>query len=426
MLSLIRSRNGRIVSLYTLILITIVYISEPEQDYSMILRIGLFGVAMLPVLFSAQYILFSFACFYAINSTSFCRLLPSDEYYYVVVILFAFFLSPKSQETINRMLRAFLAITPILLLSLIWNDAQEFQLWWPVCLLFIPLLKTESELKLLAFSFPIASFVLSLLYLLNQSYFVFAYSGDMERSNWINPNQFGGIIAVGIIIGIVLLLKQLKIRISKFEFILLLTCVCTSFVVIVLNASRGSFLASSFFSLLLIFISDVKNKYKLLLVAGLCIFAYVLWQSGFFELLMFRMEADTASTAGSRSLIWAAKLSAFFDDSSFGHYIIGMGGRTGAEAIGHSTGIANMSTHNDFVTAIVGYGIPCFIYFTYILFYPFLHMPMGHSRVVLFVITLFVVIECSVLEPMFRGYVTYVMLYIFLYSYSAYERKIMC
>lgn len=423
MLSHLQSRNGTIVSLYTLVLLTMVCISKPEQDYSMFIRIGLFVVAMLPVLFSTQYILFSFASFYAINSTSFCRLLPSDEYYYVVVILFAFFLTPKSQEAIARMLKAYIAITPFLLLSLIWGDVQEFQLWWSVCLLFIPLLRTEGQFKLLAFSFPIVSFVLSLLYLLNQSYFMFAYSVDMERSNWINPNQFGGIIAVGIVMGIALLLKQFKIKISKFEFIFLFICVCTSFVVIVLNASRGSFLASSFFSLLLIFMSDMKKKYKLMLVGCFCLFAFVLWQSGFFELLMFRMEADTASTAGNRSVIWAEKISSFFDDTSFLHCFIGFGGRAGAEAIGHSTGIANMSTHNDFVTAIVGYGIPCLFYFIYVLFYPFLNMPKGRSRAVFFVITMFVVVECSILEPMFRGYVTFVMLYIFLYTYSVHERQ---
>lgn len=423
MLSHLQSRNGTIVSLYTLVLLTMVCISKPEQDYSMFIRIGLFVVAMLPVLFSTQYILFSFASFYAINSTSFCRLLPSDEYYYVIVILFAFFLTPKSQEAIARMLKSYIAITPFLLLSLIWGDVQEFQLWWSVCLLFIPLLRTEGQFKLLAFSFPIVSFVLSLLYLLNQSYFMFAYSVDMERSNWINPNQFGGIIAVGIVMGIALLLKQFKIKISKFEFIFLFICVCTSFVVIVLNASRGSFLASSFFSLLLIFMSDMKKIYKLILVGCFCLFAFVLWQSGFFELLMFRMEADTASTAGNRSVIWAEKISSFFDDTSFLHCFIGFGGRAGAEAIGHSTGIANMSTHNDFVTAIVGYGIPCLFYFIYVLFYPFLNMPKGRSRAVFFVITMFVVVECSILEPMFRGYVTFVMLYIFLYTYSVHERQ---
>lgn len=423
MTSLLQSRNSRIAALYSLVLITMVFVSKPEQDYSMVIRLGLFGAAMLPVFFSREYILFSFTCFYAINSSSFCRLLPSDEYYYVILIIFAFILSSKSQESVYRMLKAFFAITPFLMLSLVWGDAQEFQLWWTVCLLFIPLLESEGQLKLLALSFPVASLILSLLYLLNQSYFIFSYSEDMERSNWINPNQFGGIIAVGIVMGIALLLKQFKIRISKWESIFLLICVCTSFVVIVLNASRGSFFASTVASLILIFLSDVKYRYKILLITGLFLFAYMLWQSGIFELLVFRMESDTAYTAGSRSLIWAEKLNAYTNDLGFLHYLIGVGGRTGAEAIGYSAEIANMSTHNDFVTAIVGFGVPCFLYFIYLLCYPFLYMPKGHTRIVFAVITLFVVIECSVLEPMFRGYVTYVMFYIFLYSYCVYERN---
>ena len=422
MFFLLKNRNDIVVALYSLVLIAMVFVSKPEQNYSMVLRLGLLAAVILPIFFSKDYIIFSFACFYAINSTSFCRLLPSDAYYYIILILITFMFSAKKPELINRMLMAFFAITPFLLLSLMYGDAQEFQLWWVVCLLFIPLLESEKQLKLLAFSFPVVSLFLSLLYLLNRSYFIFSYGEVLERSNWINPNQFGGTIAVGIVMGIALLLKQFKIRISKMNSILLLTCVCTSFVVIVLNASRGSFLASTAASLILIFLSDVKSRYKILLVTCLSLFAFVLWQSGFFELLVFRMESDTASTAGSRFLIWSEKLNSFTNAPGFLHYLIGAGGRTGAEVMGHSAGIANMSTHNDFVTAFIGFGVPCFLYFIYLICYPFLHMPKGHERIVFAIITLFVVVECSVLEVMFRGYVTYLMLYLFLYSYCILER----
>ena len=423
MLAFFKSQNNRVSLLYTLVLMAIVFISKPEQNYSMPIRLGLFAVAMIPVFISNRYIIFSFACFYVINSTSFCRLLPSDEYYYIILIILAFILSPKTKESINRMIKAFFMITPFLLVSLIWSDFQVFQLWWTVSLLFIPLLETEGRLKLLAFSFPVVSAVLSFLYLLNQSYFIFSYNLDIERSNWINPNQFGGIIAVGIVIGTALLLKQFRIQISKLESIFLLSCVCISFTVLILNASRGSFLACTAASLMLIFISDVKYRYKILLLAGLCLFAFILWRSGFFELLIFRMESDSAATAGSRSLIWAEKLKTFSDTPGFLHYFLGAGGYTGAEKLGYSAGIANMSTHNDFITAIVGFGIPCFLYFIYLLCYPFLHIPKDQGRTVVAFITLFIAIECSVLEPMFRGYVTYIMLYIFLYTYSIYVRK---
>ena len=112
--SLLQSRNGRVIALYTLVLIAMVSVSKPEQDYSMVIRLGLFGAVMLPVFFSREYIIFSFTCFYAINSTSFCRLLPSDEYYYVILIILAFMLSPKSQESVHRMMKAFFCDYPIL------------------------------------------------------------------------------------------------------------------------------------------------------------------------------------------------------------------------------------------------------------------------------------------------------------------------
>ena len=423
MKELIYSKNNLVIAIYAVVLITMVFISKPEVEYGMTIRLLLFGAAMFPLLFSSKYIIFSFTCIYSINSTSFCRILPSDAYYYYILIFIAFCICKRSNEMFKIMWKCGVAIIPFYFISLIHGDAQDFQLWWAVCLLFIPFLNNEQNLKLLAFSFPVASLVLSLLFLLNQAYFMFSYSVEVERSGWINANQFGGIIGLGVVVGIALIIKQIKLNITFKETVLLLVCVVVSYIVVVLNASRGAFISTSLTSLIFVFMSNIKNGYKILIIVALIFFAFLLWQSGFFELLMFRMEADTASTAGSRSLIWAEKLDSFFNEGTPLQWLLGAGGRAGAEMLGHSRNIYNMSTHNDFVTVIVGFGIPCFLYYIYLLFYPYFNMPKGHDRNVLGAFMIFLFLESSVLEPMFRGYVSYIMFYIFLFTYSHYMKR---
>ena len=69
MKELIYSKNNLVIAIYAVVLITMVFISKPEVEYGMTIRLLLFGAAMFPLLFSSKYIIFSFTCIYAINST---------------------------------------------------------------------------------------------------------------------------------------------------------------------------------------------------------------------------------------------------------------------------------------------------------------------------------------------------------------------
>lgn len=416
-------KKNIVIVIYVIVLSAIAFISVPEAEYSIIIRLLLFGASVLPVLFSTRYIIFSFTCFYSINSTSFCRLLPSDAYYYYILIILVLLINKCSNESKIRVMNCYLSILPFYFISLLYGDVQNFQLWWAVCLLFIPLLESEINLKLLALSFPVISLTLSILFLLNQEYFLFNYTDDLDRSGWINPNEFGGILGIGVVVGIALLLKQIKLNISFKESILLIVSIVITFIVIVMNASRGAFIASSLGSLLLVLVSNVKIRYKIIIITLLTTFIAILWQYDYFELLLYRMNADTADTAGNRSLIWAEKLNCFLIEGNPMQWLIGVGGRAGAEIIGHTYGIQNMSTHNDFVTAIIGFGIPCFFWLLYILTFPIFNTPKGHNRLVIGLFIVFIAFESFVLEPLFRGYVPYIMFYIFLFSYSYFLKK---
>ena len=417
------TRSNIIVALYAIVLGAMVIISKPEAEYPMTMRLFLFGLSMLPVLLSPKYIIFSFACIYAINSTSFCRILPSDYYYYYIIILLTFIYTKKSNSSLFRIRQCVLALLPFYLISLVNLDAQPFQLWWAVALLFIPLLESEENLKLLAFSFPVVSLILSLLFILNNSYFMVSYSVDMERGGWINPNHFGGVVGLGVIVGLALMLGQLRFNISKLEKLFLLVCVSVSYVVTILNASRGSFISVSLVALILVFLSNLKSKYKIIVSALLFAFAFYLWQSGVFELLIYRMKADTARTVGNRTILWVEKIQCFFSQSNIIELFFGSGAYSGAVSLGHSAGVVDMSTHNDYVTALVGFGLFSFPYYIFLLLTPFRNTPKGKERKIMAILMLFFLLESSVLEPMFRGYVPYVMFFTFMYCYSHYLKE---
>ena len=114
MKELIYSKNNLVIAIYAVVLITMVFISKPEVEYGMTIRLLLFGAAMFPLLFSSKYIIFSFTCIYSINSTSFCRILPSDAYYYYILIFIAFCICKRSNEMFKIMWKCGVAIIPFL------------------------------------------------------------------------------------------------------------------------------------------------------------------------------------------------------------------------------------------------------------------------------------------------------------------------
>lgn len=416
------TKGNTVIAIYVVLLCLITIYSKPEAQYPITLRLFLFGLAALPLIFSRRYILFSFTCLYTINSTSFCRILPSDEYYYVILIALAFIFSKKTNGELRLLLGYITAIIPFYLISGIYLDSQNFLIWWISCLFLTPFLDKQINTKLLAFSFPVASLVLSILFLLNQAYFQFSYEGSLDRSGWINANQFCGIVGIGTVVGLALLLRQLKFHISFPEQTLLLSCVVISYFSIVLSASRGAFIGTSLTCGLLLIVSNVKVKYKIIACAFLGIFVIYLLNTGAFELLTYRLESDDVGSANGRADIWTEKLSCYFEDEGFLKYLIGDGGRAGAERIGKSPWVQNFSTHNDYVTCLIGYGIPCFLYFLFILIYPVFCVK-GHDRTIIAILTLYLTLECFVLEPLFRGYVGFIMYYILLLSYSRNLKK---
>ena len=130
---------------------------------------------------------------------------------------------------------------------------------------------------------------------------------------------------------------------------------------------------------------------------------------------MVRMQDDTVDTGGDRTTIWQAKLLEF-SELDVATQFVGIGRRACVALAGF------MSTHNDFLTAMIGYGYFGLVLFSLLIVYPLIKAP-KRSKKAIFILSIYMVIECSVLEPIFRGYLFFLMFYMFTLKYVLIERR---
>ena len=82
-----------------------------------------------------------------------------------------------------------------------------------------------------------------------------------------------------------------------------------------------------------------------------------------------------------------------------------------------------VSTHNDLVTAMIAYGIIGLLMFLYFIFiYPIVKAK--NNKLFVFILLIYMIIECCVLEPFFRGYIVFIMFYFFIIKFALLGKKI--
>ncbi len=266
----------------------------------------------------------------------------------------------------------------------------------------------------LILSFLFISLFLSLLFLVNREVFLTSFGKSefgFERSTWINPNVFGGMIACGGIVSMGYITKMFFIKIEKYIIIFSIITVLFAIPTLILNASRGAFFAFCSASALFIIFSKTKVFYKICFIILIASFAGFLFYNGTFDLLIYRLNGeDSTMTFGGRRTLWFDKLK-LFSEFSVLELLFGIGWSNCNELSNE------MSTHNDFVTALIGFGIIGFILFLIMLLIPIARAPRD-KKISVIVLTLFLMLECSVLEPIFRGYLVFLIFYFFILKYA--------
>lgn len=398
---------------YIVLIVATFFFMRPGQDLSTLMRLLLMAFYFIPTFLNLKLFPFVFVTFCSISRNSFAAILPTTSFYIVIVVLIAYSLYREKSAFIGK---AYLLFFYYLSCSLIYIDyTQDFLLWVPMAILVADMIKTKEDLNNIFYSFLTISLFLSVLFVLNQAEFAQQYGSaslGLETGNWINSNEFGAVIAAGGVLAVGYLTKSLNLENNIWTFLLCGITLAFSFFVLVLNASRGAIFAFSSASAIMLLSS--KSKFYLKIVLLIAMGGFIIWmiQNQVFELLSYRMQEDTFDTGGDRTRIWQVKLSLFFDDTNPLHLMFGLS-RKGCIELGEL-----ISTHNDYVTSLVGFGIIGFIIYTLtILLHP-IRLSDRTNRLPILAFMAYFFIESSVVEPFFRGNIVVIMFYFFIIKYA--------
>lgn len=400
----------QILIIYYLVLIVVsFFLMKPNTLIPSSERIVMLFLIFIPTVFNVRLFPFVFLVFSGISRSSFSPILPTNSFY-VSLIVIAVFLFYKRKSF--KVLGYFLVFFYFFFICAIHLDiSQNFLIWIPLAIMVTDMIQSKEDLKYLSYAFLIISLFLSILFLFHREDYLVQYgrmSEGLERSGWINANEFGAVIAAGGVLSAASLVRLIDLKIPVFvNFAILII----SFYVLVLNASRGAFFSFVGASAFLLILSKTKIYLKVLiiLVSGVIIF-YML-DNNVFDLLSYRMQDDTFETGGDRFRIWRIKLGAFFSEDSILQMLLGIS-RDACNNL-----VEDISTHNDFVTAIIGYGIIGFLIFIYaIVIYP-IRIALKHNLTFVILFLLFLILECFVAEPFFRGNIVIVMFYFYILKF---------
>ncbi|WP_448789139.1 O-antigen ligase family protein [Bacteroides graminisolvens] len=387
---------------------------QPNLEYPAAVRFLYMAIIYVP-LFKNQYCVpIIITSFYWISFCSFTALIPFSIIY-TLIIVYALYLSHRMTAKISPII--IFSFFYYFFISLIYWDFDETAVLWAgiiITMLLSSFISTERDLILLSYAFVIVSFAISTVFLIHYQEFMQSYIRgvhEMERSGWMNPNMTGATIGCGMVFTLDnLLSKQPK---SKWLSVFLIFTLGISMLAIILNASRGSLAAVLCGCGILLFVKrEVKKIYKIIIIIIIIGLIYYANQLGYFDLLLFRsMEEGSSETGGGRLPIWELKINVF-EEKGFFSTFFGVG-QLDCISIGK-----HIRTHNDFVTAFISYGWVGLILFVIVLFYPIFYKFSFKKLAGLLPFFAFLLIECNVLEPLFRGYFLFIVLFMYIFKYS--------
>lgn len=385
---------------------------KPNVEYSPVIRFGYMILVYAPLFKYKTLVPFVINGFYWISFCSFTGLLPFSIIYTVSTVAVLYMMSANNKKTVPSIYIIFAAY--FFFISLLhWDFDETGVLWGGIMVVFMlsSFLNDKDSLNLFSYSFVLISFVLSIVFLSNYQEFLNSYIRGvvaMERSGWMNPNMLGASIGCGLVFALSNFLKVIKS--SKLLSLVLLIVIGISFVSLVLLASRGALLSALGACLFIIFLQrSIPLKYKLLAILFLLGIVYYSYNSGYFELLEFRTQTEgSTESGGNRIPIWTSKFNAFGNLDSFST-LFGIG-----QLDTISLGSHKIRTHNDFVTALIAYGYVGLFLFGILLARLIIRSIKFKEFAQIFPFFTLLLIESNVLEPIFRGYLLFLMLFLYI------------
>ena len=397
---------------YLIMMVPLVLLTRPEASYSMVLRIGYFMLLLLPLLQNPQFTPFVILSFYGFSDNACFCFLPDSYLIRFAAVIGLLLMSAEKIRLELKSVRFFLVLyLYALLVSMLYGDTDQLFIntgFW--ALLLSPFISNEKDVSRLALAFCLMSGALAISYFMNFDYFAMGYGvgEEFERGGWQNLNVLAACVGCGLPLSVAFLVGLIEREKSKLFNWLLIANAIVILLALLSMASRGGAVAAMGSSLLIyLFSSRFKTKHKIWAVFGLILFVFILYRQNYFDILLYRFsDSETTGNIGSRSDIWDAKINAFFLQD-FLSQLIGIG-RNNTNNLG-----VFFSTHNDYVTSLIAFGFIGIVLFMTFLMYPILAVRKAGKKDLL-LLALFVIMECFVVEPFFRGHFHFWVFYLML------------
>ena len=177
------------------------------------------------------------------------------------------------------------------------------------------------------------------------------------------------------------------------------------------NASRGAVVCVASGIIIITLFSKIGLKKKISIALLVFFGIMLMYQLGLFGALEERVMHDEDGTGSGRTIIWAYKISLFFEQPMY-KLFTGLGYR-GGFMLGFDDGYG---FHNDYVAFFVDYGIIGTILFILFLLYPlFIARKNKKQRAIVTALTVYLILCCTTLEPLSGGRLPFCYLYLFIY-----------
>ncbi len=402
--------KDKLIYLYYLVLILLLVLYTKSASPSIIVRLGYLAALVAPLLNRIAMYPAVILCALCITKHTFAYpLMPMEMYYYVILSLLFAVLS------IQKKRNAFKPLFIILLAYLAFND-MFFQgyfsslttLLFLMILLFICSVKNiESSSKLFPFAFIVLTLAISYWTLFCPEARINSYNklDDMEQMGWRDPNYMACALGTGLVVSVSELLKVGK---SNYYLMLLTTTIVLSVLSLLGLASRGVSLAVLISIGTMIYFSNVKKKFKVFTIVSLLIFVLFLYTNQYLEFLIARFNNDDG-TGGNRTIIWATKINAFLYEGNVFNWLFGFG-KDGGFNLGYNEG---NSTHNDFISILINYGVVGAFLFTKAITYPLRVCPL-RKRPQIAALLLYLLLCSMSIEPICLGNIAYLGFFLYI------------
>lgn len=415
-----KNRENLIYIYYGVLLLILTSWTSIDSSPAMPIRLAYLGLVILPVFFRKGILPAVLACFTTVAFYGYSySYMPSMLYIYAgIVLVLSFFIVDNSHPQVPRAIVTLLLYVTFVNLVTGRRIEDMTYSFFIFLILFLSVSKyDDSFFNRMSFTFAIITLVLSIFFLTSIDQFarMYAFGEDLERAGWTDPNYFGTVLGMGTVFSVLQLFNNKKNPlIFKLTYI---AVIIVSAIVLILNASRGAVVALVGSLAVLMLFTKAKTTYKVLALVAAAGFIVFLYNSGYMDLLIYRSLEDTASTGGGRTSIWVHKLNRFSEGGVL-NILFGYGNNGGLFITG-----SNLGFHNDFVAALVDYGLIGFVIYVMAVFSPvvLVYRKQSPNKNKVYVLFTYLMLTSLSLEPITSGRLPYILFFLIIYIMATKE-----